>query len=86
MADWSWALADTSSGTNEESSVSRPELHQAAFLCLPWGSRVTHVMILVHKRVQILEVLNTVACVEVGLDGGAGMHERIALSGHVEQV
>jgi uncharacterized membrane protein YpjA len=66
--------------------MARPELHQTAFLCLPRGGRVSDMMILVHERVQILEVLNAVTCIKVGLDSWACMQKTVALSGRIEQI
>ena len=43
-------------------------------------------MILVHEWVKILEVLNAVTCIKVGLNSWACMQKSIALSGHIEQV
>ena len=53
--------------TQEEGRVRRPELHHATLLRLPRGGGVADVVILVHERVEVFEVLDPMACIEVGL-------------------
>jgi hypothetical protein len=47
---------------------------------------MSNVMIFVHKRIQILEMLNAVTCIKIGLDSRPCMQESVALSANVEQV
>ena len=53
--------------TQEEGRVRRPELHHPTLLRLPRGGRVADVVILVHERVEVFEVLDPMTCIEVGL-------------------
>ena len=60
-------LAHADARAQEEGRVRRPELHHPTLLRLPGGGRVADVVILVHERVEVFEVLDPMTCIEVGL-------------------